>query len=212
MSKNLEQLQKQFADDIVNLSIVDNIYSDSINFTSKELIGVYHNNYLLTLIDVLKSSYSCIFRLVGDDFFTYIAKKYIIKYPQKQGYLQNYGNDFADFIATIKECKNMPYLSDIALLEKYYELCYHSKNIDIDFDFSKLTAVFTKNNFTTIIDKCYLLSSKYPILAIWRLNDNSAKLNLDSGGNNILIYKYNDKVLVVNLSEEDYEFLNNLNS
>ncbi len=207
----LKQLQQQFASDVKNLTPLTDIYNDSKYFSAKELIAVYYNNYIYTLTDVLKSSYSCILRLVGDDFFNHIAKQYIKTHPQKQGYLQNYGNDFSSFIANTPECKNMPYLVDIALLERYYELCYHNDNSG--FDFAKLPVGFSKNTkynkILPFLNKCYLLSSKYPVLDIWRLNENSPNLDLTKTSDNILIYKYNDKVSVISLSKLDYKFIHN---
>ncbi len=206
----LKKLQQQFADDIKNLTASINLYNYNKDFSAKELISVYHNNYIYTLIDTLKSSYNCIFRLVGNDFFNYIAKKYIKNNPQRQGYLQNYGDNFSSFIASVPECKNMPYLVDIALLERYYELCYHSNNTG--FDFAKLPVGFSKNinkydKILPFINDCYVLSSKYPILDIWRLNENSSNLDLAKSCDNVLIYKYNDRVCVISLSKLDYKFI-----
>ncbi|WP_201340061.1 DNA-binding domain-containing protein [Isorropodon fossajaponicum symbiont] len=89
------------------------------------MIQIYRNHYTLSLIDALKASYSCVLRLVGEDFFKLLAKNYISVYPLSAGFLQNYGQFFAQFLKGFKPCKPYPYLIDIAYFERYHEQCYH---------------------------------------------------------------------------------------
>ncbi len=70
----LKAVQTTFSSDVIN----DQAQGD---FNAAELIQIYRNHYILSLIDALKPSYSCILRLVGEDFFKLWAKNYISVYP-----------------------------------------------------------------------------------------------------------------------------------
>ena len=52
----------------------------SANFKANEVMNIYRNNYYHTLTDALSATYSCVKRLVGNEFFEFLAKNYIDKY------------------------------------------------------------------------------------------------------------------------------------
>lgn len=119
-------------------------------------------------------------RLVGEGFFTLLAKNYISEHPLSAGYLQNYGHFFAQFLKGFKPCKPYPYLIDIAYFERYYEQCYHSDNAQ------------------------FLIHSIYPIIDIWQLNESSEDLNLTEQAQYVLIAKRNLEVVVSKISQSDF--------
>jgi hypothetical protein len=167
----LKVLQQQFSVDILQNGNCANYLSNG-NFNGKDLIKIYRNNYYITLTSVLSSTYSCIKRLVGKDFFKFLSKQYIDENQPTSGNIINYGDSFANFIANCKQCDSLPYLSDVAKLEFYFEKCYFSKNQE------------------------FVLDSKYPIIQIWQIDENSDDLDLNKGGDCIKIYKHNQEVLV----------------
>ena len=226
----LKLLQETFAKDVLTLDAKNRMghYKDNLGFSAYQLMGIYHNNHLHTLTDILKASYATILRLVGRDFFNYIAKEYILSHPLKEGYLQHYGSEFADFIRQMPACKNLAYLVDVAKLERYYELCYHGAKESI-FDFSKLKVYFSQDSnpkypsghanidtahqiahdhtIKSALKDVYLFHSRYPILAIWRLDEKSEPLDLNLGADYVLLYKYKNAVRVMSLLVKDYEVL-----
>jgi len=164
------ELQEELHKNVVNPQTFDN-YKDSENFKGSELINIYHNQYFASLTNTLSKTYSCIKRLVGDDFFNMLAIDFIKKYSSKSGSIVDYGKEFANFLKQNKDCQTMPFLSDIANLEYAYERCY-----------------FTSDTF--------FVNSNYPIVAIWQLTDDSDELDLSSGKDNLKIYKKNFEVVV----------------
>ncbi len=226
----LKLLQETFAKDVLTVDVKSRVgyYKNSLGFNAHQLMSIYHNNHLHTLTNTLEASYATILRLVGKDFFNYIAREYIFSHPPKEAYLQHYGDEFSDFIRQMPACKNLPYLVDVAKLEHYYELCYHSAKESV-FDFSKLKVHFSQDshlkyqsgcvninlpyqmsNYQTIknaLKDIYLFHSRYPVLAIWRLDKNSEPLNLDAGGDYVLFYKYQNVVYVMSLLAQDYDIL-----
>ncbi len=201
-------MQQTFLADVIKKECHTELYQPSVNFSADKLLQVYQNNYQSTPFSALKATYSCIYRLVGDGFFHFLAQTYIKTHTIDSGNIQDYGAGFADLIKQLKECKQLGYLSDIARLEFYYEKCYYGQNIE-------LNLVDNHPNFDKIpkkaLQKCltasYLLKSDYPLIKIWQLNENSPTLNLKKGKDNILIYKYNNKVKVMRLEAKIFQFL-----
>lgn len=167
----LKMMQQNFAKDILDNKTLSGQYLNR-HFNDNELMNIYHNNYFFSLTDALKATYGCVFRLVGEDFFNFLIKKYITKNPPKSGDLQDYGDNFYKFIAKFPPCETLPYLSDVAKFERLYEICYHS------------------------FDDLFTMSSAYPILDIWRLDENSEMIDITKGGQNIQISKINNQVIV----------------
>ena len=210
---NLKDLQQCFANNILTIKAPTNHFKANEYFSAEQLIRVYQNNYTHTFTQALKASYSAVYRLVGEDFFAYLAKSYLDKYPPKVGYLQRYGHRFSHFISTIKQCNHLAYLSDIALLEQYYEYCYYGQNVENDFSkyYSTNQAITSIKSLTKqTMTNSYLLQSPYPILAIWRLNKDSATLDINKGGDNVLLYKYGHTIQVIKIKTKEFQFLNKL--
>lgn len=177
----LKQLQQDFYQDTLNLSVANN-YLNSVDFNSEDLIKIYHHQYFIVLTQALSRSYSCVKRLVGDDFFAMIARQFIKSHPSKSPNIIDYGDEFADFIANNPHCKTLPYLPDVAKFENLYEKCYYLSPKQV-----------------------FFLYSKYPIIKIWQLNKNSDTLDFSNGGDYLKIYKQNHQMKVEKITQQQYE-------
>jgi hypothetical protein len=91
----LKQLQKDFYQDVLTVESVSKSYLNKGNFTSQDLIQIYRNQYFLSLSESLAKSYSCVKRLVGEDFFNKLAKDFIMAHPSKTGNIIDYGDEFS---------------------------------------------------------------------------------------------------------------------
>jgi len=80
-------------------------------------IGIYRNNVIGNLTGVLRLSYPAIERLVGADFFTAAAGRFIVTAPPTGADLYEYGAGFADFLAVFEPARGLAYLADVARLE-----------------------------------------------------------------------------------------------
>jgi hypothetical protein len=118
----LKQLQRDFYQDVLASESVSENYLNNGNFTPQDLIQIYRNQYFLSLSESLAKSYSCVKRLVGEDFFNKIAKDFIITHPSKTGNIIDYG-DVQTNIAHLKIKKATPnpnYQALSALNEKIH--------------------------------------------------------------------------------------------
>jgi hypothetical protein len=86
-------------------------------FSAAERFRIYRNTCRSTLVETLRMTYPAVARLVGRDFFDTAGGKFIAAHPPRDGYLNEYGGAFADFLATFGPASSLPYLADVARFE-----------------------------------------------------------------------------------------------
>ncbi|AMS20751.1 DUF2063 domain-containing protein [Pseudomonas synxantha] len=87
---------------------------------------VYRNNVHSSLNDGLAAAYPVVRRLVGDEFFHAMAGLYVQAYPPTTPLISEYGSSLADFIQGFEPASSVPYLADIARLERLRVRAYHA--------------------------------------------------------------------------------------
>lgn len=88
--------------------------------------AVYRNNVQSSLINALLDSYPVVAQLVGDAFFQAMARLYVQAFPPTSPVLNEYGEDFAGFIQGFAPAASLPYLADMARLERLRTRAYHA--------------------------------------------------------------------------------------
>jgi hypothetical protein len=134
--------------------------------------AVYRNNVIAGLVNALTSSYPAVRRIVGEDFFGVMARRYVLAEPPSSPVLMDYGASFADFIGAFEPASSLPYLPDVARIERAWREAYHAE------DAAPLTAeVIAQIPAGKLADTAFALHpslrvvrSKYPALRIWRMN------------------------------------------
>jgi hypothetical protein len=136
-----------------------------------EAFSIYQNNIFSGLTKALKSNYPVIHKLVGEKFFNAMARQYIQAWPSTSPDLNQYGENFAEFISAFKPAESLPYLSDTAKLEWAWHRIYHATHTP-DFPFKKFAATVTdtENILFLLPPSSTLLSSTFPIHEIWEAN------------------------------------------
>lgn len=192
-------------------------YLESATMPGSPRMAIYRNNVYAALGKALEAIYPVTLRLVGDEFFKFAARHYIDAHPSRSGDLNRFGADFAEFLGTFEHAASLPYLPDVARLEW---CCHqaHSAADDTPLDLPNLAAVppedygrlrFRLNNASR------LLRSSWPIDAIWRVNqtdytgDQSA--DLAAGGVSLLLQRHENRMVLMTLSEAEWQFLAALN-
>ncbi|WP_335943545.1 DNA-binding domain-containing protein [Pseudomonas sp. G166] len=80
--------------------------------------AVYRNNVLSSLINALADNYPVVAKLVGEEFFRGMAGVYVQSAPPQSPIMSAYGADFAGFIERFEAAACVPYLADVARLER----------------------------------------------------------------------------------------------
>lgn len=87
---------------------------------------VYRNNVVTSLIAALADTFPVTRQLVGDEFFAAVARLFIIEHPPTSPLLCDYGDEFAGFIGSFAPAASVPYLADMARLERARVRAYHA--------------------------------------------------------------------------------------
>jgi hypothetical protein len=134
--------------------------------------GVYRNNVATGLARALAVRFPVTEKIVGDEFFTAMARDFALSSPPRSPVLLNYGEDFPDFVATFAPAAGLPYLADIVRLENAQVKAYHARDLaPIDPQaLSRITPERMGGLVFTFHPAVTVLTSPYPIVTIWAMN------------------------------------------
>jgi hypothetical protein len=173
---SLRDLQKLFVDGLnaKDDGILEYI-QPSKKLSAEEHIRIYQSSVFGAKQKVLSEIYPVCHKLVGDEFFLAMINNYIPNSISRSPDLASYGADFYSFIQEFEPAKSLDYLSDVARLEWAWHKIYNAPNAS-GIDFQKLAACYVVSGEKIIFSlppDSSLLSSSYPILRIWEVNQDS---------------------------------------
>ena len=140
--------------------------------------AVYRNNVMASLGAALAQRYPVIERLVGGEFFSAMARQFVMKHPPRSPLLAQYGEEFADFIAAFEPARELPYLADVARLEAARTRAYHAEDatpLGAD-GFAALDAEALGDLRLQLHPSAAILRSPFPIVTIWAMNSGELEL------------------------------------
>lgn len=82
--------------------------------------AVYRNGVTKAAVDALQANYPAVRRLVGDEWFRAAACEFVRVSPPRSALLVEYGAAFADFLAGFEPAADLPYLADVARLDRMW--------------------------------------------------------------------------------------------
>ena len=88
--------------------------------------NVYRNNVTVSLINALAATFPATKRITGEDFFRAMARFHVRATPPTSPLLFEYGHDFPDFIEHYEYAQSMPWLADVARIERAWLDAYHA--------------------------------------------------------------------------------------
>ena len=92
--------------------------------------NVYRNNVVVSLVDALATSFPVVQALVGDDFFQAMARQFVQAHPPRTRVMAWYGAELPAFIAGFAPAACLPYLADVARLERARVRAYHAADAE----------------------------------------------------------------------------------
>ena len=154
-------------------------------------IEVYRQGVRASHAGALAATYPVVRRLVGDAFFTEAGRRYAATHASASGDLDEYGADFAAFIAGYEHAASLPYLRDVARLEWACHECERSPE-PAAFDFAALANVPREAQAElrfTLHPAVRLVASAHPIVSIHAANaaDRDGKPEHASGAERALV-------------------------
>lgn len=172
--------------------------------------NVYRNNVTVSLIDALASIFPAVERITGTDFFRAMARFHLRETPPTSPLLFEYGRSFPDFIDRYDHAADMPWLSDVARIERLWLDSYHAADAPAlraemlsNVPPEKLDGlVFTPHPATRLI------SSAHPAVTIFAANRRSSSVGrVEDRPEAGLITRLDDEVTIRLLSPGNLGFL-----
>ena len=132
--------------------------------------NIYRNNRAVSLIESLKATFPAVNKLVGDEYFSAVARNFIDVHPPQSAVMAEYGGEFGEFIRQSPNAKNIPYVADLAALEWARLQSYHSSDAEIlplDTLLSKAQPSQYDSLVFSVLPSLYQLSSRWPVGSLW---------------------------------------------
>ncbi|MCY0148286.1 DNA-binding domain-containing protein [Hoeflea sp. G2-23] len=92
--------------------------------------AVYRNNVTMSLINALADIFPAVQRLVGEGFFRDMARVYLAQEPPRSALIFEYGSGFAAFLERFEPVAKLPYLPDVARLERAWLDAFHAADAE----------------------------------------------------------------------------------
>ena len=161
---------------------------------TQKRFAVYRNNVAVGLIEALQANFPATCRIVGEEFFRAMARDYVILEPPTSPILLDYGAGFPDFVAKFEPAGSLPYLGDVARIERAWSEAYHAPEaLPLEPD---VLAAIPRDRIADIRLKIHpslrVIRSRFPALTIWRMNVADgvpAPVDLDASGEDVLIVR-----------------------
>ncbi|MEZ6964234.1 MULTISPECIES: HvfC/BufC family peptide modification chaperone [Aeromonas] len=168
----LAQVQQLFAEGLLGEAkgIVPHISSRL--FSAESVLQVYRNHFILSLGEVLTSSYPAVKAMVGEAFFAAAARGFVLAEPLEEGSVMHYGAGFADWLAALPTTAALPWLGELArfewLLERGSLLPLDSRSWPAD-----RIASLSERDWERLVclpaSDLLLMASDYPVLDLWQM-------------------------------------------
>lgn len=180
--------------------------------------AVYRNNVQGSLINALADAYPVVRQLVGDEFFRAMAAVHVQTSAPHSPVMSGYGADLADFIESFEPASSLPYLADVARLERLRTVAYHAADAH-SLGHEQIAAAMADPQSldglcVTFHPSVRLLDSAFAIVAIWVAHQTDMTLaEIDTNqGQCALVLRNGLEVEVFALDPGAFSFIRNLHN
>ena len=181
-------------------------------------VAIYQNNVHGALQKSLAQTYPVCNKILGEKYFKQLASLYIKNYPSMNHDLNVYGEYFSDFIGVQnqlrEELKDFPYLSDLVKLEWFYHQIYYAAQASA-FNFLAYSQLSEQQQAQSVFQlvPCFrFMSSDYPILSIWKLNQDelNTQQTVNSKPEKCCIYRKNNHIELIPIDTKMFTLLSHI--
>ncbi len=131
--------------------------------------ALYRGNLTVTWDKVLSAAYPVLRELVGEEFFSALARAYGMARPSQDPDLNRFGDSFAAFLETFEHVADYPYLPDMARLEWALHRSYYAADTPA-LDGAALAAL-SPEQFEELRPRlhpaCSLVASRFAVVPLW---------------------------------------------
>ena len=139
---------------------------------AKKRYNVYRNNVTVSLIDALAASFPATQRITGVEFFRAMARFHVRETPPTSPLLFEYGRDFPEFIERYEYARSLPWLADVARIERAWLDAYHAADAQplAPEILASIPAEQLPDTVLTPHPATHIVRSRYPALTIFSAN------------------------------------------
>lgn len=180
-------------------------------------LKVYRNNVAKGAADVLAQAYPAVVRLVGERFFTAMAAAYRDDHPPDTPVLALYGEGFDAFIEQFEPARSLPYLPDIARLDRAWLTAHHAPDAETLtlLDLSGIEPDALGAIHLQLHPSTRVLAFDMPAYAIWRTNREDAsveRVRLADGAQTALVWRRGGEIRHRQSTASQHAFLSAVQS
>ena len=139
---------------------------------ARKRYDVYRNNVTVSLIDALAAAFPSTLRVTGADFFRAMARFHVRATPPSSPLLFEYGHDFPDFIEHYEYARPVPWLADVARIERAWLDAYHAADAEplAPQALASIPAEWLADTILTPHPATRIVRSRFPAVAIFAAN------------------------------------------
>ncbi len=174
--------------------------------------NVYRNNVMVSLTEALLDAYPVVTQLVGDEFATAMARVYAGENLPRSPVLLDYGADYAAFIERFEPAQSLPFLADVARLERAWLTAYHCAD-HVPLAIEALSSFDEQELGDLRFSFCpgvALVQSDHPVVSIWTAHQGegaeTALAAISQQGETALVNRPDNHVLVREISPAIHAF------
>jgi hypothetical protein len=174
--------------------------------------AVYRNNVIVSLVEALKDGFPAVCRLLGEDCFRAVARVYAVREPPLSPIMLAYGAGFPDFLSRFEPLAAIPYLPDVARIERAWLEAYHAAEATA-LDPGALVEIPAQQAAAirfALHPSVRIVRSPYPALSLWHSNIGEGvadPIDLRPGAQSALIVRPDAEVEVRAIPADAADFL-----
>ena len=175
--------------------------------------AVYRNNVHVSLVGALAARFPATRQMVGEEFFTGMARVYVGETKPKGPVLLHYGDSFPEFIAQFAPASGLPYLPDLARLEAAWTETYNAADAPVlaPAQLSEVSAGRPEALRLTLLPPTRVVRSRFPIGSLWSAHQTSAvEIPALSGSECVLLTRPEAQVRLTIIPPAAYAFITEL--
>lgn len=95
-------------------------FARALDRPAQGAIAVYRNTVIRGAVEALRANYPVVEQIVGEEMFEHVAVDFVSSCPPQDPVLALYGAEFADWLVHQKWIADLPYLPDVAKVERMH--------------------------------------------------------------------------------------------
>lgn len=166
--------------------------------------AVHRNNVVVSLIDALADTFPVVQALVGADFFRAMARLYVQAHPPRSRVMAHFGAELPVFIAAFGPAASVPYLADVARLERCQVQAYHAADVPAMAPEAWQAALANPPQLATLrlgLHPClHVVDSAYAVFSLWAAHQRAAPVEEVDQPETALVLRHGLEVEILSIS------------